>query len=112
MLHRFAVLAVLILATPGAAAAPPVEKWAAGSKHVLKWDAGKFPAGNAVTLELSTDGGKTWAESGRGTNSGRFVWTVPDKPADAARLRVHAGRPAEPVAIGGPFTIGPSQEVK
>jgi hypothetical protein len=112
MPRRLTALLTLVLAAPVVAADPPVEKWAAGSKHVLRWDAARFPAGITVTVELSTDGGKSWGDAGRGTNTGRFVWTVPDKPAESARLRVHAGKPAEAIAIGGAFAIGPSQEVK
>src|SRR5262245_52297329 len=112
MRHRFAALIVLVLVGPVVASDPPVEKWAAGSKHVLKWDAAKFPAGSAVTVELSIDGGKTWTEAGRGTNTGRLIWTVPDKATESVRLRVHAGKPAEALAIGGAFAVGPSQEVK
>ena len=80
MVARVALLVPLLIATPALAADAPAETRAAGSKHVLKWDATKFPAGSAVTVELSTDGGKTWAEAARGANTGRLVWLVPDKP--------------------------------
>src|SRR5262245_13767322 len=96
MVLRIAALVVLALALvePAAAAEVHGDPWAVGSKHVLKWDATKLPTGAAITLELSTDSGLTWKEAGSTTNTGRFVWTVPDKQTDAARLRVHAGKPA------------------
>lgn len=113
LIHPGVILLAGLLVGPALAADPPAPAtWAAGSRHVLKWDATRLPAGAAVTLELSTDGGKTWADTGRGPNTGRLVWTVPDRPATSAQLRVHSGKPAEAVAAGGSFAIGPSQEVK
>ena len=60
------------------------------------------------------DSGKTWAEAAAGANTGRLVWAVPEKLAAAdCRLRIHAGKPGRSaVAVGGAFSIGPSQEVK
>ena len=80
--------------------------------HVLMWEAAKFPAGSVVTVEMSTDRGTSWAQAATGANIGRLVWTVPEKSVEAARLRVHGGKLAEALAIGGAFSIGPSQEVK
>jgi len=113
--HRFAGLLALALAGPTLAADPAApETWAAGSKHVLTWDAAKLPVPAAATvpLELSVDAGKTWAAAAEVPNTGRFVWAVPDRPAAAARLRLAGGTPAATLEVGRPFAVGPSQEVK
>src|SRR3954454_14326628 len=109
-LLRSATPLTLLAASLGAAPpAPPAGgvPWSAGSKHVLTWDAARFPAGAPVMVELSTDGGKSWAEAGRGANTGRLVWNVPDRPSAVCRLRVHAGRPEGATPVGPAFAIGP-----
>src|SRR5438270_13026917 len=99
-LLRFAVALTLLVASLGAAPpAPPAGgvPWSAGSQHVLTWDAARFPAGAPGTLELSADGGKSWAEAGRATNTGRLVGTIPDRPSASCPPRAHV-RPPAPAA--------------
>lgn len=68
------------------------ERWAAGSRHVVLWDPGAFPRKPSLQISHSLDGGKTWSrQPGSTPNNGRYLWTVPDTPAERARLRLEPG---------------------
>ncbi len=85
------------------------ERWAAGSRHLLRWNPASFPSGATVRIASSTDDGKTWSEQAPAApNTGRYVWKVPDAPGGRGRVRLSAGS----ITIGNSraFPILPSQE--
>ena len=56
--------------------------WTASDAHL---------AANPISLELSQDGGTTWAQIATNlSNSGSYTWTVPAVNIDTARIRVTA----------------------
>lgn len=81
------------------------EGWAAGSVHDITWaaDAGTGP----VDLELSTDGGATWAAiaTSIGAASGSYTWKVPDISTRQASIRVRETAGARADVSDGAFSI-------
>jgi len=67
------------------------EDWKAGSSHAITWTASDNVGVTSVDLAYSTDGGASFPNViASGPNSGGFVWTVPNAPGTALRVRAIA----------------------
>ena len=67
------------------------EVWNVGSTESISWDATPEAGGDpgSVDLEVSIDGGATWATLATGTpNDGSYDWPVASEPGNDVRLRV------------------------
>jgi hypothetical protein len=86
------------------------EKWAIGSGHAISWKTATLPAAAMLKVELSNDGGKTWAAATTVPNSGSYLWTIPDGTPATVQIRVAAasGEPSAPRQV----SIIPSQAVQ
>lgn len=64
---------------------------------------------DSVNVDLSTDGGITWADvvAGRtnGEAGGSYVWTVPDAPGSNRKVRVASASDSSIFAVSDAFTI-------
>lgn len=92
----------LVLASPDGG-----ESYGPGEVAPIRWaTAGAAVA--QVTLELSTDDGKTWTKiAGPIANSGSYNWTAPAISTTKARVRVSAvGNAARYDVSNAPFTLG------
>lgn len=92
------------LAVPGAGV-----QWAVGSQHYVQWDSAALAANMPVKIDFSSDGGKSWQDVAASTpNSGRYLWKVPERLSNDARLRVSGGGKT---IESGKFAVIPSQQV-
>jgi hypothetical protein len=63
------------------------ETWTVGEKRAVRWDWTGWTS--SVDIEFSTDGGGTWNSVLSGVNNdGDALWTVPNTPSTACRVRV------------------------
>lgn len=83
------VFSVVTVIVPKITLTSPVggESWSAGSTRNITWTS------NAVTsamIELTTDGGSTWATIVASTpaDSGKYAWTVVNAPSTNCKIRV------------------------
>ena len=84
------------------------ESWSAGESQTISWTTtGTI---DAVDLEYSVDNGQTWNALADGvSNTGSYVWQVPDVNTTAARVRVSDAADGQPSDVSdGPFSISGS----
>jgi hypothetical protein len=81
------------------------EIWLVGSIHSITWSS-TGAVGN-VKLEYSTDGGSAWSSVVASTsNTGSYLWTVPNSPSTTSRVRVSSvGTPSIYDISNADFTI-------
>jgi hypothetical protein len=70
------------------------ETWYLGTAHTITWSS-NLPAGDAINLELSSDGGATWSPLASAPNTGSFDWTA--SGPETAGLRFRASWAAMPM---------------
>lgn len=93
---RIADSAVRILAPMGG------ERWASGSTQTVRWT-GTGP----VDVQISADGGFTYATVAYAVSGGSAVITVPALASEEARVRIVRFNPWSTSESRGTFTIGP-----
>ena len=83
------------------------ERWIRGSSHNIIWSS-TLDVGN-VKIEYSTDNGTTYTTIAASTaNTGNYLWTVPNNPSPACRIRISQVVGGVPIdASDGTFTILP-----
>lgn len=79
--------------------------WPIGGARTVTWSS-NLPASEAVSIELSRDGGASWTLlAGAAANTGSFGWTVTGPPTTAARFRVSSSNHPMASDAGEAFTI-------
>jgi hypothetical protein len=63
------------------------ESWFVGTAQAITWSS-NLPAGDTVSIDISRDGGASWALLAAAPNSGSFAWTVAGPASSAARFRL------------------------
>jgi hypothetical protein len=67
------------------------EMWNAGTSSLVEWTATDNNAVASIDIDMSDDGGSTWKPIGRNlTNTGSWMWFVPNLPGGTTRVRVIA----------------------
>lgn len=98
-------------AAPSITAPAAGARWSVDSQHAIAWQGAAPVAGAKVHIELSADGGQSWAEiAAAAPDSGSFLWKVPDRISDRYRIRITQSGTAAP-ATSGLFAVIPSQQV-
>lgn len=80
------------------------EGWTIGTVHAIQWSSN---AGGTVKIELSRDGGTTWATLiGGATNNGSYNWTVTSPASSNALVRITSNSfPLVKSTSAAPFSI-------
>jgi hypothetical protein len=98
----FQILTPLLTVTSPAAGA----SWAIGTSRTVSWSS-NLPASTTVVVELSRDGGASWAALASGAPaSGSLAWTATGPATSAAIVRVSADGSVPAVGTSGAFAIG------
>jgi hypothetical protein len=84
------------------------ESLTGGTNHTITWDS--FGSVTDVMIEYSTDNGTSWNNITTSTsNTGSYVWTVPDVSASQCLVRVSDAVDNDPTDTSNDvFTIGPA----
>jgi Tol biopolymer transport system component len=90
---------------PGVIRPNGLERWYAGTEHLILWNKGARAADSLVTLRLSLDNGQTFPHviAARIPNTGALHWTVPDLPSRQSRLQITGADTAD--MSDAPFAI-------
>jgi len=88
------------------------EVWAAGSQHNITWEASDNILVSSISLLYSIDAGLSWTTLATNlSNSGSYLWTIPNQPASTYKVKVivfdTANNQREDVSNGN-FTVAPS----
>src|SRR5690606_3999457 len=91
--------------TPAVALTSPAggEQWQAGTSHLISWSVTGCTVTAEVELLYSANGGTTWNSIGSVTNTGSYLWLVPNEPTTQALVRVQADGLSDDSEV---FTIG------
>ncbi len=82
------------------------EVFTAGQTQTIRWQAANLTAGNQVSIQLSTDGGASYAPIATVGNTGSYDWTIPNQPTSTALVRISdAGNGAIKDSSAGVFQI-------
>ncbi|MGV3724424.1 MAG: hypothetical protein ACO1SX_26320 [Actinomycetota bacterium] len=78
-----------------------------GQEGEVTWTTTGLSASSNVKIELSRDGGATWAEelSGAAPNSGSYIFTATGEPTTNARVRVTSVDYPEIRSVSGQFSL-------
>jgi len=87
------------------------EVWSVGSGHYVCWKAPGVGVDAVVTLEYNVDNGKKWIKLATTTNSGKFLWTVPNHVSKECKMRVSDNNSGGSGESESTFSTVPSQEV-
>ena len=88
------------------------DRWNAGTQHSITWASENVRKGTPLTIELSTDNGKSWQViSDAVPNIERFVWEVPATVSEACQLRVQVNNLEVKAQTAGAFAVAPAPEI-
>jgi hypothetical protein len=78
------------------------ERWAVGSQQTVRWR-----GTGVVSIQLSVDGGQTYASLVTTVSENALTITVPDHTTDKARVRINRSSPSSTSDSPGYFSIAP-----